>query len=68
MQVVATTAGGIPYLGPRFVLLFKAQQPRAVDELDFSASMQLLEPDERQWLREAISLSNPSHPWIERLN
>lgn len=39
IQVVATSDQGVPYLRPGYVLLFKAQQQRLVDELDFSRQL-----------------------------
>jgi hypothetical protein len=66
-QVMATTTRGIPYMRPSIVLLFKAQQLRPIDEFDFNASLDLLEPSERAWLRDALHVSNPGHHWIGRL-
>lgn len=66
-QVMATTTRGIPYMRPSIVLLFKAQQQRPIDEFDFTASLDLLEPSERAWLRDALHVSNPGHHWIDRL-
>jgi hypothetical protein len=66
-QVTATTEQGVPYLRPSIILLFKAQQQRPVDEMDFTASLCLLQPSERAWLRDALRISNPSHHWIEWL-
>ena len=66
-EAVARSSGGVPYLRPHIVLLFKAGHARAVDERDFAASLDLLEPRERQWLRDAIRLTAPGHRWLERL-
>jgi hypothetical protein len=66
-QVTAITDRGVPYLRPSIILLFKAQQQRPVDELDFTASLCLLQPSERAWLRDALRISDPRHQWIERL-
>jgi hypothetical protein len=48
-------------------LLHKAGRPRSKDEADFAATWPLLEPADRRWLREAIDLTHPAHPWLDVL-
>jgi hypothetical protein len=61
------TAGGIPYVAPQIVLLFKAKWTRDKDEADFARIVPLLPPEDRDWLADSLSRIHPGHPWIERL-
>ncbi len=66
-QVIAHTAGGIPYGRPEVILLFKAKASRPKDEDDFVTVLPLLDSRARTWLREALSLIHPDHHWITDL-
>ena len=66
-QMVSLTHEGIPYLAPRGALLFKAKTMCAKDEADFAAVAPRLGRPARAWLREALSLAHPDHPWIAAL-
>ncbi|HZU67737.1 MAG TPA: GrpB family protein [Ktedonobacteraceae bacterium] len=63
--------GGIPFLAPELVLLFKSKnttgKDRGKDQSDFAKICTLLEPERRAWLRWALIATNPSHAWIEQL-
>jgi hypothetical protein len=65
--MVAPSADGVPYLKPEGVLLFNAKGSRPKDEADFWASVRLMTPESRQWLREALQRSHPAHSWIDAL-
>ncbi|NNG34430.1 hypothetical protein HKD39_01575 [Nakamurella sp. DB0629] len=58
---------GIPYLRPEVQLLHKAQGLRPKDQLDFDACRPLLNTDSRDWLRWALGLAHPAHPWLKML-
>ncbi|HZR39785.1 MAG TPA: GrpB family protein, partial [Ktedonobacteraceae bacterium] len=62
---------GIPLLAPELVLLFKSKnttgRERSKDLTDFEKVYTSLEPERRAWLRWALTATDPSHPWIERL-
>ena len=58
-------ADGVPYLRPEVQLLHKANGRRPQDEADFTATAPLLEPAARRWLREALALAHPGHPWLD---
>jgi hypothetical protein len=58
---------GIRYLAPEIQLLFKSKSPRPKDELDFEDSAPLLVEAQREWLRDALELTHPSHSWLTRL-
>ena len=65
------TEGGIPYLAPELVLLFKSKntsnQERPKDQLDYEKILPHLEPERRAWLRWALVATSPDHPWIQQL-
>ena len=54
----------IPCLAPEIVLLYKSKAPREHDESDFAAALPRLSHEQRVWLRNAVSVSAPEHPWI----
>ena len=59
---------GIPYLRPEIQLFYKAKGRRPKDELDLAAALPLLGLPEREWLRQAITLtSGPDHAWLRDL-
>jgi hypothetical protein len=59
---------GIRYLRPEIVLLMKAKGNRLKDRADLEAILPRLEPDRRVWLRMALDLVHPGHPWIDQLD
>lgn len=67
-RIIRRTPGGIPYLIPEIVLLFKAKhaaEPK--NQADFAGTLPLLEPDAVGWLRWALARVHPGHPWIAAL-
>jgi aminoglycoside-2''-adenylyltransferase len=60
-------ARSTPFLAPEIVLLYKSKEPRATDEADFHNALPQLSTNARQWLSEALSLTNASHPWLAML-
>ena len=66
-EMVMRTAGGIPYLNPSAVLLFKAKYQRPKDEADFAAALPKLAAPERTWLRDCLELLHPGHGWTKAL-
>lgn len=66
-RMIAASAEGIPYLKPEAVLLFKAKLMREKDETDFAASLPLMQPDARAWLKDALAIAHPGHVWIGKL-
>lgn len=67
-SVVRVGPDGVPYQRPEITLLFKARRRWDKDEADFAAVVPALEPADREWLRDAIALTEPArHPWLERL-
>jgi hypothetical protein len=63
--------GGIPYLAPELVLLFKSKNTsdheRPKDQTDFEKALPHLEHERRAWLYWALVASSPDHAWIKQL-
>jgi hypothetical protein len=59
----SVTPGGIPYLAPEIVLLYKAAARRAVDEVDFRSTLPALGSRQRAWLLSALEVAYPDSPW-----
>lgn len=64
---VRRDAQGIPYLAPEIQLLYKAKRVRHQDEADFRLATPHLQDEPRAWLRAALSLVEPAHPWLAAL-
>jgi len=72
------SAWGLPVVVPEVILFYKANPPawrdltrpdlRPHDELDFLALLPHLTEKQCYWLREAISLVHPGHPWLTQLS
>ena len=62
-----TAPDGLRYLRPELVLAHKARHRRAVDDGDLAATLPLLEPPARSWLRMYLSASEPRHHWLREL-
>lgn len=57
----------IPYLAPEIQLLYKAGRMREQDRADFAHVAPHLEGEPRAWLLAALSMLEPTHPWLARL-
>jgi hypothetical protein len=66
-EVVRTRWDGLPVQPPEIALLFKARQRRAKDEADLAAVLPALGDPARTWLREALVLTEPGHPWLQQV-
>jgi aminoglycoside-2''-adenylyltransferase len=66
-EAVRRTAGGLPYLAPEIVLLFKAKLSRPKDEDDLNGVLPLLDAHAIGWLRQALEMVHPGHAWIARV-
>ena len=66
--LIERTDDGIPYGRPEVVLLFKAKHAHeAKNAGDFEATVPLLDPERREWLRGALRRVHPGHEWLEAL-
>jgi hypothetical protein len=59
---------GIPILAPEIVLLYKSKgELTPTNAQDFENAVESLASMQRRWLKDALLLTNPTHPWVERL-
>lgn len=58
---------GLTYLRPEVQLLHKAPGLRRKDQADLDACLPLLEAPARTWLRTAVEVAHPDHPWLTQL-
>ncbi|MFJ3221519.1 nucleotidyltransferase domain-containing protein [Kitasatospora sp. NPDC086801] len=63
-DIIRHTPGGVPYLVPELVLLFKAKNLRRKDQADFDATVPLMTPAQRGTLAELLARVHPGHPWL----
>jgi hypothetical protein len=67
-EVTWVGAGGVRFLNPEIVSLFKAAGSRAKDRFDLDHAWPLLAESQRRWLRDRLRRLYPEHPWNERLS
>jgi hypothetical protein len=65
--MVQHSTGGVPFLGPHGVLLYKAKAARPKDEADLAACLPRMTDDQRVWLTSALERAHPGHPWLDRV-
>lgn len=58
---------GVDYLRPEIQLLHKAPGLRPQDQLDFDAARSRISTEASAWLRNALEIAHPGHPWINDL-
>nr|WP_157605990.1 amino acid transporter [Schlesneria paludicola] len=59
---------GIPILAPEIVLLYKSKDHLAPrNDHDFARAVGTLDQTPLNWLREALRITTPAHPWLDRL-
>ena len=66
-EIIHHTPGGIPYLAPELVLLFKAKHARPKDQADFDGTIPHMTPAQRQTLAELLARVHPEHHWLRSL-
>lgn len=66
-EIIRRTTGGIPYLAPELVLLFKAKHARPKDQADFETTLPHLTPPQRRALASLLTRVHPGHRWLARL-
>ena len=68
-RLIERTDDGIPYGRPEVVLLFKAKRAhQEKNQADLAAVLPRLEPERQRWLREALDIVHPAHPWLAELD
>jgi hypothetical protein len=58
---------GLPFLAPEVALLYKAKSHQAKDDTDFHNVRGALDGERREWLRQALVMCHPGHPWLAEL-
>ena len=66
-EIIHHTSGGIPYLAPELVLLFKAKHARQKDQADFDETIPHLTPVQRRTLAGLLARAYPGHRWLPNL-
>jgi hypothetical protein len=64
-ECIGKTGWGVPAVTPEVLLFYKADQPRAHDEIDLIELLPLLGQPALEWLRTAISALYPGHRWLQ---
>ena len=67
-QLIRSSPPGIPYCTPEVQMLYKSKMARPKDDIDMARVLHLMSESQRQWLADAISRSDPNHPWIGLLD
>ena len=67
-RLTLTTPDGIRYCTPEVQLLYKSKQARAKDDVDFIRTLHRLDHRQRIWLRDAVAITSPEHPWVAALD
>lgn len=63
-----TNQDGLPCVAPEVALLYKSNRlTEARNAADFESALPHLTQAARDWLRAALSIVQPGHPWISRL-
>jgi hypothetical protein len=65
--MIGRSRGGIPFLLPQAVLLFKAKDTREKDRADFAEVLPSLDAGARAWLRAMLVRTAPEHSWLGSL-
>jgi Aminoglycoside-2''-adenylyltransferase len=68
LDEVGAERGGVPFLRPEIVLLYKAGELSPKNEADFAAVRPLLTATASQWLRDGLEVIDPRHPWVPQLH
>ncbi len=67
-RIFLRTASGLPCIAPEIALLYKSRAGSAGlrdrDQADFDNAHPHLNPEQRAWLRWALTVTNPQHPWL----
>jgi len=66
-DIIRRTPGGIPYLVPELVLLFKAKHCRPKDQADFDAAVPTMTAEQRATLADLVARAHPGHHWLAEL-
>ncbi len=60
--------GGVPVIAPEIQLLYKSNRPQLPrNEHDFLHALPRLTTDQRRWLADALTRTDPGNPWLTHL-
>lgn len=66
-KVILLSSFDIPILCPEIVILYKSAHNREKDNRDFMNVLNKLSGNQREWLKNALMISVPSHEWISKI-
>ena len=64
-KAIRPSASGVPTVVPEVTLFYKSIEMRRRDKADLQRLLPLLRPEQRAWLRDALTLVG--HPWLAEL-
>ncbi|WP_240421957.1 nucleotidyltransferase domain-containing protein [Paenibacillus periandrae] len=72
-KAILSSSDKLSYLAPELVLFYKSSYLEGTDAADhnqdFDVSLPYFNPEQKQWLREALEKEYPNgHVWLQRLN
>jgi Aminoglycoside-2''-adenylyltransferase len=67
LQEIGGLRGGVPFLRPEVVLLYKSTEDSPKNAADFDAALPSMEADARHWLAEALAKCDRHHRWLTKL-
>jgi hypothetical protein len=67
MDELALRRSGVPVVEPAVQLLYMAKSAEPKNQHDFDVARPALDAAAATWLRGALALVHPGHPWLDRL-
>jgi hypothetical protein len=67
-DVLAEGDSGLPVVRPEIQLLYMAKSNEPKHQRDFEIALPRLGSQEASWLRHGLTVIDPEHPWVNRLN
>jgi hypothetical protein len=67
IEEVITRRSGVPIVDPAVQLLYMAKSEEPKNQHDFDVARPMLDDASAEWLRSALALSHPGHPWLAQL-
>jgi len=56
--------GGVTFVAPEIVLLYKAKANTDKDRQDFMNVLACLDNDRKKWLKDSLNVCHPQHEWL----
>jgi hypothetical protein len=64
---VTTMRSGVPIVDPAVQLLYMAKSEEPKNQHDFDLARPALDDASAEWLRRALAVAHPGHPWLAQL-